>query len=780
MMIKRVFCFAALAAIFFASGLSAAEPAAESAAEPAANPASHPAERSAWNPSWRIGMFLHFLPGGDGAAKAQETFDVEKLADQIASTRVDYFVLTIYQNSGWFNAPNAEYDRVTGYKSGERCSERDIPLLMADALAKRGVALFLYVTGQVPNRDERAQKAFGLATGPDDQKLSVEFAQKWSAVFREWSLRYGDKVAGWWVDGCYEWCDFNEEIAAIYRDALKAGNPNAVVAFNPGVKRAEWTTSDYTAGEINEPFAEIDLAPETNGQKTQILTYLGERWGMPGSRFTYREWSRWLEKAIPSGAALTFDTGLIPDGETPGVFSDEALAHLRSMVFTVFTLSNGLVPQNPYCKSSCDVLVVGGGSAGTVAAIQAARAGCSTILLEAASRLGGNATSGGVNYPGLFHAWGKQVIAGIGWEWVTKTVELDGGTLPDFTKPTGPRHWDHQITVNAPLYALIAEELCSTSGVDLRFFESPESVKLKPYESSDANAPRWYIVTSALGEQRGIACKVLIDATGNGTLSAMAGTERLYDIEAQPGTFHYQIKHDIDLKTADREKIELLYAAALADGRVLPGDARQGIMNWLGDSAANYVYDADNSTALGRNQTNREGRMAILRMLRFVRTLPGGETARLVSMADEVGVRETYRVKTAHVITEEEYTSGKTAPDALCSAFYPIDLHRNATGVSPRPLAEGVVASVPLGAMIPVSREGNVIPNLLVVGRCIGSDRGANSALRVQATCMATGQAAGAVAAIASQTGTEPAAVDLAKVKELLTQHGAMIPEENK
>src|SRR5690554_5791478 len=60
-------------------------------------------------------------------------------------------------------------------------------------------------------------------------------------------------------------------------------------------------------------------------------------------------------------------------------------------------------------KINSDVLVVGGGTAGVIAALQSARAGCSTILIENGSQLGGTTTTGGVAFPGLFHAWGKQV-----------------------------------------------------------------------------------------------------------------------------------------------------------------------------------------------------------------------------------------------------------------------------------------------------------------------------------------------------------------------------------
>ena len=140
-------------------------------------------------------------------------------------------------------------------------------------------------------------------------------------------------------------------------------------------------------------------------------------------------------------------------------------------------------------------------------------------------------------------------------------------------------------------------------------------------------------------------------------------------------------------------------------------------------------------------------------------------------MSPEVGVRETYRVRGEYLITHRDYTSGKRWKDSVCHAFYPIDLHRQATGVQTAHLEEGVVATVPLRALLPKGSR-----NLLVAGRCISSDQRANSALRVQATCMATGQAAGAAAALAAQHGISPAEVLVEEVKALLMSHGAIVP----
>jgi len=71
---------------------------------------------------------------------------------------------------------------------------------------------------------------------------------------------------------------------------------------------------------------------------------------------------------------------------------------------------------------SFDVLVIGGGPAGVVAAIQSSRGGARTLLVEKIARLGGTTVNAGINRPGLFHAWGRQIIRGIGWELVTRTA----------------------------------------------------------------------------------------------------------------------------------------------------------------------------------------------------------------------------------------------------------------------------------------------------------------------------------------------------------------------
>ena len=121
----------------------------------------------------------------------------------------------------------------------------------------------------------------------------------------------------------------------------------------------------------------------------------------------------------------------------------------------------------------------------------------------------------------------------------------------------------------------------------------------------------------------------------------------------------------------------------------------------------------------------------------------------------------------------EDYTSGRTYADSVCYAFYPIDLHDKVSGIRPAHLKEGMVATVPLRALVVKGVDG-----VLVAGRCVSSDRLANSALRVEATCMATGQAAGAAAALAARHGTTALKLDFGELAALLRAHRAIVPAE--
>ncbi|YCM46888.1 FAD-dependent oxidoreductase (plasmid) [Verrucomicrobiaceae bacterium 227] len=369
-----------------------------------------------------------------------------------------------------------------------------------------------------------------------------------------------------------------------------------------------------------------------------------------------------------------------------------------------------------------DVLVVGGGTAGNIAAIQAGRAGAKTLIVERGAQLGGTTTTGGVSFPGLFDAWGKQVIAGIGWELVKECVEIDGGTLPNFAK-VPQRHWQNQVYVNQFLYAILAEEKCEKAGVEIAFHEFPQAIS--------KTAEGWQVDCVGFGTRRRVLCKQIIDCTGGAEVVGMLGLARMREEETQPGSMIFQLGEAND---PGRHQLHRL-----------------------------YVHGADSTNSRTVTKANMTGRRSVLQKLRE-------EKKRLMHLQPETGFRESYRIVGEAMITVNDYTSGRLFENAISNAFYPVDLHTK-SGVKPKPLKPGTVPTIPLGALVPKGSR-----NILVAGRSVSSDRLANSGLRVQATCMGMGQAAGVAAALASKSGTSPLDVPLTEIHDLLRKHGAIIP----
>ncbi len=351
-------------------------------------------------------------------------------------------------------------------------------------------------------------------------------------------------------------------------------------------------------------------------------------------------------------------------------------------------------------QADCDVLVVGGGSAGVVAAIQAGRLGVKTIIVECGSMMGGQATVGGVNSPIMFNLHGRQVLKGIGWEWIARTVELDDGTLPE-----SKQHW----RINVPLYAVMAEELIMQAGVEIRYFEAPSRVE--PVQTSADNSFNWVVTTAAMGELRTIRCKQIIDCTGSGAICALAGAERMREDTIMPGNLNYYIRTNYKVRPSE-EIVQKKFNEAIENGSLLESDIPRDLMLVLGHQAATYILNAEWSSAQTRTDTNIRGRQAVMRVFRFLRSLPGGETARLVSMSPEVGVRESYRVKGEVVITVDDYVGGKIWEDSICYSAFQVDLHTDKWSPIHKAIQKDKTPTVPLRALIPAGKK-----NILMAGQ---------------------------------------------------------------
>ncbi len=427
------------------------------------------------------------------------------------------------------------------------------------------------------------------------------------------------------------------------------------------------------------------------------------------------------------------------------------------------TLSAVAKPPSNRKSIGADVLVIGGGTAGTIAAIQAARLGARTVLVEAGSQLGGTTSTAGVDFPGLFHAWGRQIIAGIGWDLVRATVKLNGDHLPDFSVPYGRAHWKHQVRLNGALYAAIAEEACVNAGVELRYYETPLSIA--------RGEKGWRVQLAGKGTRIDVVARQLVDSTGNAAIIGMMGLARESEAAKQPGTLIYRLS-GFDVDVVDMEALSKKAGEAVRAGRLQSTDFRGNMASFLshGGENATHLPGADSTTSELHTQTNIRGRQSLLRMMRFLKQFPEFEGLRLQRLQPEAGVRETYRIAGEAKVTVGDYTGGRKFADAVAYSFYPIDLH-DELGVDPRQLKHGTVPTIPLGALIPKASR-----DVMIAGRSISSDRLANSALRVQASCMAMGQAAGAASALAASRNLTPAKVPLDDVLTALREHGAITP----
>jgi hypothetical protein len=416
---------------------------------------------------------------------------------------------------------------------------------------------------------------------------------------------------------------------------------------------------------------------------------------------------------------------------------------------------------------SYDVAVVGGGPAGSVAAIQAAQLGARTLLVEKNGMLGGTITSAAINVPGLFHAWGKQVIAGIGWQLVNRAVQLAGDHLPDFARYDMPTNM-LQVRVNTALYAALLDDAVLGAGASLSLHTMLAAVNKADGE--------WRLTLCGKEGLREERARVLVDCTGDANAVALAGYETERNEELQPGTLNVMLS-GYDPATLDFELLDRAYEDAVAGGSLLPTDLAthaDRVRTFLRQRGENsmHVTGIDGSTSAGRTAAEVAARRALMRIYCFLRSQPGLKNLTIDFTAAECGIRESCTIRGKKRITARDYASGRLWDDAVCYSFYPIDVHRpGGDGIDLRPLAEGTFPTIPRGAMLPLGSEW-----LLAAGRCIAGDQQASSAYRVQASCMAMGQAAGVMGALSAHSGVEPEQLAIDDIHEVLRAYGAVVP----
>ena len=299
---------------------------------------------------------------------------------------------------------------------------------------------------------------------------------------------------------------------------------------------------------------------------------------------------------------------------------------------------------------SYDVAVVGGGPAGSVAAIQAAQLGARTLLVEKNGMLGGTTTSAGINVPGLFHAWGKQVIAGIGWQLVNRAVQLAGDHLPDFARYDRPANM-LQVRVNAAIYAALLDDAVLGAGATLALHTMLAAV--------DRPESEWRLTLCGKEGLREERARVLVDCTGDANAVALAGYERERNEVLQPGTLNVRLS-GYDPAALDYILLDRAYEDAVAAGSLLPTDLAEHadrVRTFLRQRGENsmHVTGIDGSTSAGRTAAEVAARRVLMRIYCFLRSQPGLKNLTIDFTAAECGIRESCTIRGKKRITGCDY-----------------------------------------------------------------------------------------------------------------------------
>lgn len=288
--------------------------------------ANEPSEspRTDWFLEAGYGVFVHYLEGLQNNAErlhslGKETswdecvkeFDTEAFAATMDEVGAGYVIFTVLQRKRTMIAPNPTFDRISGYKPGEACSTRDLIEDLYQSLARYDIPLMLYFTGDGPIDDPQAREAFNWT-----RPINDTYVERWTSVARDYSERYGKKIAGWWVDGCYPWLGYKDDSLKVFAEALRAGNPDSIVAFNRGVDpdvMAYTPFEDYTCGEQNR-FFDMPTSRFINGEQWHILSYLGEWWGDPGTKYSKQDLRDYVFEVHRRGGVVSIDVILFRDG----------------------------------------------------------------------------------------------------------------------------------------------------------------------------------------------------------------------------------------------------------------------------------------------------------------------------------------------------------------------------------------------------------------------------------------------------------------------------------
>ena len=429
-----------------------------------------------------------------------------------------------------------------------------------------------------------------------------------------------------------------------------------------------------------------------------------------------------------------------------------------------------------------DVVVVGSGSAGSTAAIAAARGGADVLLIEKLPFLGGVSTAVldtfyGFYTPGLRSL---KVVGGIADDVVAALRAI--GTVVERPNTYGA---GTGVTYLAEHLKLVWEDLVIGSGAQVLLHSFVQDATVEDGRITDL------LVATKAGLRR-IEAGIVIDASGDADVCYHAGFEYELAGELSPAqtlttTFRMTNVDIARRQSIGKEELHRLMEIAKESGDFdLPRVEGSDHITPIGDMIATIMTRVEHvGTRDGHviNATDPDvltaaeiaGRRQALEYARFlVARVPGYENASLVALGTQIGVRETRRVYGDYRVTREDVRSARQFDDQIGLCGAPIEDHHGGagTGTTWEYLPEATAVGIPLASLIVKDSV-----NTLVAGRCFSATHDAHASIRSMAQCMAMGQAAGTLAAMSVAAG-EVRKVDPAAVRMQLTADGGILTIE--
>ncbi|MFN5805771.1 MAG: FAD-dependent oxidoreductase [Opitutia bacterium] len=419
-----------------------------------------------------------------------------------------------------------------------------------------------------------------------------------------------------------------------------------------------------------------------------------------------------------------------------------------------------------------DVLVCGGGCAGSAAALASARSGAKTLLIERAGFAGGIITAGGLPYfDGLIDKpTGRFVVRGIALEFLRELghAKPDAKRIDDLPARLITKYWGSVHIPNVEEFKLLMDGLIRRHSERLSVL----------YHSlvCDVETKGGLITAVIVANKDGlvrIEARQVIDSTGDADVAHWAGAPSEKNPEMMPLTMHFRIGN----VTPNKE----MYSAAkqaLIDAHKagkLPEFYGPGLIFAFAKDEA-YIHatriagDATDAADLTRcEMQGRQDAWAIFR--EFKEKVPAFKDSYLISTGPYIGIRDTRRIIGVERLTVEDLQTNRRHDDAIATGCWFLDLHPRKT-TTDKPFTGSAFQPLPYDisyrTLIPQK-----VGNLLVAGRCHSATHLASASSRVTVTAMALGEAAGVAAALACETKADVATIDGRKVREILSRRDA-------